>query len=194
MADRFTQTVSTGATAATAAIPLLTTAATAAWAVPVVGAAAAGVLIAWAAFKKRNAQKEASTAVANDVEKFLQENLSAYQEGPRTREAQAYALAMFDDAWAYMSGPEGCGNADLGSAGRRCVSERQRGGTAPWCPTGQGCDWFTLYRDPIENDITQPSESAADVIGTLFGEDGTGERTPAALLVPIALVAAALML
>jgi len=27
-----------------------------------------------------------------------------------------------------------------------------RGGSAPWCPTGTGCDYYTEYLDPIVND------------------------------------------
>lgn len=192
LGGKFETGVNTGAVAASAAIPLMTTAATAAWAVPIVGAAAAGVLIAWAQFKKRGAQKEASTDVANDVEKFLRDNRDAYLAGSRTDESQAYALAMFDDAWNFLASPAGCGNPDLGAAGRRCISERQQGASAPWCGTGTGCDWFTLYRAPIEQDTTSDDDviaGAAGMLSEVFTPKGNSS-----LLIPAALVAIALAL
>ena len=183
--DGVTSGIQIGSSAASAAIPVLTTAATAAWAVPVVGAAAAAALIAWAAFKRRAAQKAQSSQIADEVEKHLQANLAAYMNGPRRRADRAAALAMFDDAWDFMASPRGCGSPDLGRAGKACISERERGGTAPWCPTGTGCDWFILYRDPIAQDIT-PDES--NHAGPEAQADLQG------LLVPAALILAAMVL
>jgi len=92
-----------------------------------------------------------------------------------------------------------CGAAEMGEPGRRCISERQRGGTAPWCPTGSGCDWFILYRDPIANDVPVPSPSVADSIGgsiaSIFGGgDGGSESNMLPLLLGAGLIGAALLL
>ncbi len=91
-----------------------------------------------------------ATAVVNQVEPFLKQNLQAYMAGGHTLSEQATALQVFDAAWADVL--KGCSNPALGDAGKRCISERQAGGSAPWCPTSTGCDWFALYRAPIAND------------------------------------------
>lgn len=108
---------------------------------------------------------------ANKVESLLKQNLGAYQSSPRTPVDQAAALANFDYAWSQLL--QACGNPALGSAGQRCISERQRGGCAAWqcnCPnhTGGsgngeccGCDWFVLYRDPIANDVTNNTAASS---------------------------------
>lgn len=167
-------------------------AAGASW-VPIVGPIIAGVSLGLAAIFNRKGpkQKIASTKIADEIERLLKENLDGYMASERTRTIQAYALKNFDDAWAFLSGPEGCGNPELGEPGRRCISERQRGGSAPWCPTGTGCDWFTLYHDPIANDQAKP-DSRVPVLSTL-----DLPALPAAtgrIIVPIILIALGLLL
>jgi len=57
-----------------------------------------------------------------------------------------------------------CGNPALGAAGQRCISERLvRGGTAPWCPTHTGCDYWSTFYDPVANDpdVAPPPSPAA---------------------------------
>lgn len=141
------------------------------WAIPVVGAAIAGVTIALAAIFSRKGpkQKELATQAANQVEDLLRKNVEGYFQGERTVAAQTMALENFDQAWAWLISQDGCGSAQLGEPGRRCIAERQRGGSAPWCPTGTGCDWFALYRDPIAND-PRPGELAA---ATAAGDGGS---------------------
>lgn len=151
-----------------------TIAATSAWAtigIPVIGAAVVGVTLWLSAMYKRGAQKEAATNIVNQIEEQLKANLAGYQSGPRTPASQLQALANFDAGWQAVL--ENCGNKELGSAGERCISERERGGTAPWCPKpgGMGCDWFALYRDPIANDI--PVEN----VQTLNTTNGSGAGT-----------------
>jgi hypothetical protein len=118
-------------------------------AIPIVGPAIAGATVALALWQARKGpyQKTATTEIVNEAEPILQDNMRGYLEGPRTAEAQAWALKNFDDIWAQVVAL--CGKAEMGEPGRRCISERQRGGSAPWCPTSTGCDWFVLYRDPI---------------------------------------------
>ena len=88
-------------------------------------------------------QKVASTAIVNELEPVLKQNLDAYLAGPRTSSRQALHLAQFDMAWHYLKSQEGCGNPELGKPGQNCIADRSRGGQ--W-------DWASYYRDPIAND------------------------------------------
>lgn len=156
-----------------------TLAANSAWAtigIPVIGAAVVGVTMWLSAMYKRGAQKEAATNIVDQIEVQLKANLDGYLNGPRTVESQLQALANFDAGWDAVV--QNCSNPELGSAGQRCISERQQGGIAPWCttPDKRGCDWFTRYRDPIANDVPvqtpnvlQGEGLAVDTINTLLG-------------------------
>lgn len=169
-------------------------------AIPIVGAAVAGVTIGLMLLLSRKGpkQKEATTQIVDQIEPQLQANLRGYLEGPRTAESQEQALANFDGAWQWIM--ENCGAAEMGEPGRRCISERQRGGSAPWCPTGRGCDWFILYRDPIANDMPVRASSsgsgAADSIASIFGGSSSpgGASSMLPLLLGGGLIAAALLL
>ena len=195
-------TAATATTAATAA----TMATWAAVAVPLIGVAVVAVTLWLTSMFKRNAQKEAATDIVDQIEIQLKDNLSGYLSGPRTQQSQLQALANFDAGWAAVV--ENCSNPQLGSAGERCISERQQGGTAPWCslPGGKGCDWFVRYRDPIANDTPNPdvqslntqvvggSGMVVDTINEVLG--GTvriaGNSIPTSLLVGGALLLVAL--
>jgi hypothetical protein len=163
-------------------------------AVPVIGAAVAGVTMLLMAMFRRGAQKEAATKVVNELEPQLKINLDGYLNGPRNVSSQAQALANFDAMWNMVV--EACSNPQLGSAGQRCISERQRGGSAPWCPTGTGCDWFILYRDPIANDTQVRPDPVLDAGGNLI-DSITGQTFNAGgigIPVPLLLAGAALAL
>lgn len=141
--------VNAGGAATTAVVGASASAATAAIAIPVIGAAVAGITFWLMRNRINNIRKEKATEVVNTAENKMKENLEAYMSGPRTVSSQRQALANFDALWDFIV--RGCA-AVGGDPGRRCIEERQRGGSAPWCPTGTGCDYFTLYRDPIAND------------------------------------------
>jgi len=114
----------------------------AAVAVPIVGPAVAAVTMAILAKRQQNAlNKRKATYVVDSLEPLLVQNRDAYLQGMRTVSAQAYAVQNFDDVWADVV--QACSDPSLGDPGRRCISERQRGGQ--W-------DWFALYRDPIALD------------------------------------------
>jgi len=194
--------LTTGGTVATSAGGT-TSIAAAAWgtaAIPIVGAAVAGVTVALMLYFNRKGprQKVATTEIVNKIEPLMEDNLRGYMEGPRTPEAQAQALANFDAGWQYVL--DGCGIPEMGEPGRRCISERQQGGSAPWCPTGTGCDWFTLYRDPIANDVPVAAPtvggSIADQFSSIFGGGDGSDRE--SLLLPLliggGLIAAAVLL
>lgn len=157
------------------------TAAAAAW-VPFVGPIVAGVTLAIGLIMNRKGprQKVITTGMVDELEKLLKENLRGYAEGPRTQSSQAVALKNFDDAWAYLSGPQQCGNYELGNPGRACIADRQRGGQ--W-------DWFSYYRDPIANDtqvVADPpmtSQAAAELKAVL-----SSAGIPPSLLIAAALL------
>jgi hypothetical protein len=90
-----------------------------------------------------------ATHVVDKVEaEYLKPLLDKWQSMPvKYYSVQQAMLKVFDDAWEQIL--RGCSDPALGDAGKRCISERQRGGTSKWCPN---CNWFTLYRDPIAND------------------------------------------
>lgn len=179
------QAISITGSAAASALPFLTAAT---WAVPVVGAVTAALTIAWAMFKRRGQQKVAATEIIDQATKTWQNNLDAYRAGPRTAADQAAALKLFDDVWEWVISPQGCGDPDLGAAGHRCIDERKRGGVAPWCPTGAGCDAFIAFRDPIANDSPKAN--------TFFLPADVAPENPgiAGLLIPGLLIAGALAL
>lgn len=152
----------------------------AAWAtaaIPFVGPAVAGVTVALALLmsRKRPQQKIATTDIVNEAEPVMRENLSGYLNGPRSPASQVQALENFDALWQWVV--TGCSDPEMGEPGRNCISERRRGGSAPWCPTGRGCDWFTLYRDPIANDTPietpAPGGSNSPAPGGTWLSDGT---------------------
>lgn len=120
-----------------------------------------------AAIRKRGAQKLQASYFADEAERLLVQNLAAFEQMP-TRENQRGALANFDLAWDELISL--CGDPQLGDAGRRCISERARGGR--W-------DWFALYRDPIA-EWSAPSTPPASAL-SLIEESAPASTTPAFL-------------
>lgn len=132
--------ISAGATVASAsAAPI---AASLGLAVPVVGAAIAGIALAIGAWVNRVGpkQKVATTKIVNDAEPLLKQNLAAFQASEQTIENQQAALQNFNQIWAKVV--EACSSPVYGNPGKNCISDRQRGGK--W-------DWFSYYYDPIVN-------------------------------------------
>jgi hypothetical protein len=88
----------------------------------------------------------------------LEANRDTYLAGARTTSNQAAALANFDNAWAWLTSMQACGSPDLGDAGRRCISERARGGKY---------DYFVPFRDPIANDPEVVPDALPDIASVL---------------------------
>jgi hypothetical protein len=134
---------------------------TAALAIPIVGAVVAGVAIWLSIISRKNAQKSASTGVMYQIQEQAEKNLKGYLEGPRTASSQKVALQNIDGLIALLKSPQGCGNPELGDAGRRCWTERA---------TQEGpYSWYPAFRDPIANDTPNPDppgvlDSAADTL------------------------------
>lgn len=129
---------------------------------------------------------------ANQAEDALRQNLEAYRAipAPRTKTQQALALANFDTIWAQLR--EVCGQPGTGDAGRRCISDRQRG-ACTWKDAGECWDWFKGYRDPIANDavVSDPSitSSVSGAVDQLFGGASGGLN-----LVPILIIGGLVLL
>lgn len=136
---------------------------------------------------------------ANQAAAALQQVLDGYfaLPAPRTKTQQALALANFDTIWAQLQ--QACGQSGTGDAGKRCISDRQRGACVwkqnqtpghPGEPAiGECWNWFVGYRDPIANDpvVPDPVDSAissvTNEVSSLFGNDaGSASWLPLALV------------
>lgn len=104
-----------------------------------------------------------ATAYANQAEDVLRQNLNTYmaQPTPRYQSAQTAALNIFDTVWAGLVSVQACGNPMLGDAGKRCITDRQRGSCKYTGSDGKCWNWFVGYRDPIANDPNVVSDAAA---------------------------------
>lgn len=142
-----------------------------------------------------------ATQFANQAASALDQMKAAYFAQPvRYKSSQTAALSYFDQIAGWLQ--QACSNPALGDAGRRCISERLvHGGTAPWCPTGTGCDWITAYRDPIANDAgvvpDPPSAAISSTVDSISNALGLGPITGGAGLpdwvLPLGLIALALI-
>lgn len=199
--DAYSTASQVTATAGTAASAAVTTAAsagaiaasTATMAVPIIGAAVLAVTLVLGSIARRNAQKTAATKIVNDVEPQLRANVEGYLSGPRTVSSQRQAIANFNAGWQLVL--DNCGQSSLGSAGQRCISERQRGGTAPWCPTPShtGCDWFALYLDPIAND-TPNADPVSNAVSELLPDLTAAQLQQAPVWIAAGLIALGVLL
>lgn len=128
-----------------------------------------------------------ATEIADKLQVYWQQNLDTYNNAPvHFYSMQQAALNNFDFGWNAMV--KACSDPSLGDAGVRCISERQRGGVAPWCPTPDhtGCDAFHDFRDPIENDpnvVPDPPEATA-------AASAMGVSLPGGLSIPLPLLLA----
>lgn len=141
-------------------------------AIPIIGAAIAGVSIL-AQYLIRNSgcgpTCVQTSSWANQAAQLLDQNIHAYfASSPRTKSQQAAALETFDNIWSQLQ--KLCSQPSVGNAGVRCISDRQSGActwkqTADKVPSwgtpaaGECWNWFSGYRDPIANDPDVVSDS-----------------------------------
>jgi len=135
-------------------------------AIPIVGAAIAGVTFAILAFlnRKRPKQKTATTQIANETEQHMVANLRAWEASEKTVADQEQALLNFDQLWGAMVAE--VSQEAYGPPGEWTVTDRARepisGDKLP------GVDWFQLYRDPIAYDRNTQT-GLLENIGASFG-------------------------
>jgi len=155
-------------------------------AVPVIGAAIAGVTILVIVLAKGCGQTcIVASNYANEAEELLKKNIEAYFAGPRTRASQTVALANYDTIWAALK--RACGTPALQAAGERCITDRQEG-ACQWKQTssspllaypgepqpGQCWNWFSGYRAPIANDAAVSDSAASQFTSSLGLPDVAG--------------------
>jgi hypothetical protein len=144
-------------------------------AVPVVGAAIAGIALL-ATYLIENSGCGVTcvetSSWANQAATLLGQNIAAYfaLPTPRSQSSQAAALATFDQVWAQLEA--NCSQTGTGTAGQKCISDRQAGActwkqTAAAVPSwgtpaaGECWNWFNGYRDPIANDPDVADDATA---------------------------------
>lgn len=201
LADTTTQIVGASGQTAAAALAtvqaassagLITLSTTLAAAIPVAGAVVALGLVAFNLLHDSRAaqQKVETTNVVNRAEAVMKANLAAWNGSAKSFATQAACVKVFNDAWAAIE--NFCSQASEGNPGKRCVSERQRGGQY---------DYFANYLDPIAKDphagdVDRAAEAvaAADPLGALLGKTTTGGTNWTAYALPAALLVAALFI
>jgi hypothetical protein len=132
-------------------------------AIPIVGAAFAGIFLGIQAILNSGCGQSCivTSNWANQAEDLLKKNLAAYMAlpMPRALSAQAAYVANFDAIWNYLV--QECSNPQLGGAGKACISDRQAGSCKWRDSSGQCFNWFSGYRDPIANDPNVVPDSSA---------------------------------
>lgn len=131
-----------------------------------------------------------STQFANQANAALEQNIETFFAprmisgtydptiplGISTQQAGLYNYATL---WNWLVSPQACGNPALGSAGQKCISDRQAGACTwtqpassvpPWgTPAAGACwNWFNGYRDPIAND-TNVYDDSSEIQAVLNG-------------------------
>jgi len=171
---------STGATAAVAEIAahggtiLGLTGASLTAAIPIVGAALAGLTIGIQALIANSGCGITcieTSQWANQAAAKLDQAIHAYFSlaVPRPKSAQTLYLAIFASIWQTLT--QQCSQPGTGDAGKRCISDRQAGACTwhqtadkvpPWGtpPAGSCWNWFNGYRDPVANDPNVYDDSA----------------------------------
>jgi hypothetical protein len=147
-----------------------------------VGGAITALQVWWSRSKLAGQRRITATEVVNQVEPVLQQNLDGYFGiSNRSTALQSEALKYFDEMWDVVV--DACGVDELGQAGRRCISDRERGGQF---------HWFERYRDPIAND-TEVRE--ATLIETVLPQDlqAVFSGVPWELILGVGLIGAVLL-
>jgi hypothetical protein len=136
-----------------------------------------------------------TSAWADQAAAVLTKNLDAYfaTPAPRPRSAQVVCLANFDAVWQRLT--EQCSDPSTGDAGRRCISDRQRGACTwkqdqqpghPGEPAMGACwNWFSGMRDPIANDATYDDITAGGMLATAAAQFPTVQGIEPAVYLPV---------
>jgi hypothetical protein len=182
-------------------------------AVPLVGAAIAGVTILVTKLIQNSGCGPTcvqASDYANQAEPLLRQNLYAYfsQPKPRSQSSQAAALANYDAIWnqavKLWSDPA------LGNAGKRGISDRQAG-ACTWKQNvtyaqdimaagepqiGQCWNWDSGYRAPIANDPSVVPDAQAALSGSAGSvfPAGSGVSLGTLALVAVLVLAGAYLL
>ena len=143
-----------------------------------------------------------SSQYANQAEAALAQNIQSYFAIPAPRDpaSQSAAEALFMQVWDDLEAQ--CSNPSLGTAGQKCISDRQAG-ACTWKQTtdsplldipgdpqpGECWNWFNGYYQPIVSDpdvaATSPISDASSVLASV--------GVPSSYTVPLLIGAAVLL-
>jgi len=159
-------------------------------AIPIIGAALVGATMA-ITYLIRNSGCGQTCVVtsqwADQAEKLLKQNLDAYMAlpTPRPRSANNTALSNFNVIWARLE--QMCSDPATGDAGKRCISDRERGACKWRDASGQCWNWFLGYYDPIANDTNVVEDSisaqASDAVSSVVS---AAQKSPTMALLLLA--------
>jgi hypothetical protein len=186
---------------------------TAASAVPIIGAAIAGITIGIEAILNSGCGQSCivTSNWANEAEKLLADNIAKYFAipAPRPRSVQALAVNNGRAIIAYLT--QECSQPGLSTAGKNCIEDRQAG-ACKWRQTadspllkypgepqpGECWNWVSGYIDPIASDpnavddaalaLAQAEGSVAGAFSSVFAPSSSG--FPLALVAALALIVA----
>lgn len=162
---------------------------TAAQAIPIIGAAMAGLIIGIQAILNSGCGQTCivTSQWANAASALLEQNIQAYfgNPAPRSAEQKAQALANFDAIWNKLV--QLCSQPGLSTAGQNCIADRQAG-ACKWHQTGQpefpgqptygACwNWFNSFRDPIDQDPAVVTQTTIDPQGVISQLGTTGSTS-----------------
>ena len=160
-------------------------------AIPIVGAAIAGISIAIEAILNSGCGQTCveTSQWANQAEGYLEKNISQYFaiQPPRPQSVQQIAMANFQAIWNQLV--QLCSQPGLGTAGQRCISDRQDGAckwkaTAPQYPGGPALgacwNWWNGYYYPIANDpnVAVATSALASSSGNILSTVVSGGISP----------------
>lgn len=150
------------------------------------GVIAAGLAIA-SMFKGCGQTCVQASNIADQVEVQMKQMLQAYMNAPvhYASVQQAY-LTQWDAFWQALT--QACSDPNLQDAGKRCISDRQRGACVIHDSSGACWDWFKGYRDPVANDpniVPDPTSitTAQNILSNVTG----GSMSPMLLIGLLAL-------
>ena len=180
---------------------------TAAQAIPIIGAAIAGVTILATYLIAHSGCGQTcieTSQWANEAEPILRQNIQAYfsNAAPRSQSQQNAALTIYDTVWARLV--QMCSDPSTGNAGKRCISDRQAGActwkqSTAWVSLnipgepqpGECWNWFSGYRDPIANDPNVVPDSIGSIASSALS---AAERLPSWALAVAAVLVLAVVL
>lgn len=145
-------------------------------AVPVIGAAIAGVTLAIGLWLNRKGpkQKVATTKIVEEALQFFQQNLDAWNSSSKSSAEQQQAIANYQNI--YNAWVNACASDEMGEPGHRCIEERLAPGTTvnvngkTYVGNGRFGDVPTVFLAPILNDpMAGQGESS---ISNLFSSTG----------------------
>lgn len=156
-------------------------------AVPIIGAAIAGVTLAIGLWLNRKGpkQKVATTKIVEEALQFFQQNLDAWNSSSKSSAEQQQAIANYQNI--YNAWVNACASDEMGEPGHRCIEERLAPGTTvnvngkTYVGNGRFGDVPTVFLAPILNDPNVGQGELGNSISNLFSA-GSGSASGGLLI------------